>query len=108
MYLLYGECKFNNLCFHDADEGLDSESSTTEKLKRESSVTGTKMGATERLRPIGASAEEEVCENDGKLSEDPKYQERGGERPVQIIIKPPKDVEIKESQERSQCMPPVN
>uniref|UniRef100_H2RU99 dual-specificity kinase n=1 Tax=Takifugu rubripes TaxID=31033 RepID=H2RU99_TAKRU len=73
-----------------------------------SSVTGTKMGPTERLRPIGASAQEEVCENHGKLSAEPKYQERGGERPVHIIIKPQKDVETKESQERSQCMPPVN
>lgn len=105
---IYCKCKFNNLCFHGADEGLDSESGTTEKLKQESSVTGTKMGPTERLRPIGASAQEEVCENYGKLSAEPKYQERGGERPVHIIIKPQKDVETKESQERSQCMPPVN
>ncbi|XP_056908708.1 dual specificity tyrosine-phosphorylation-regulated kinase 4 isoform X1 [Takifugu flavidus] len=103
----------SSLSFHKqennkTDEGLDSESGTTEKLKQESSVTGTKMGPTERLRPIGASAQEEVCENHGKLSAEPKYQERGGERPVHIIIKPQKDVETKESQERSQCMPPVN
>lgn len=66
------------------------------------------MGPTERLRPIGASAEEEVYENDGKLSADLKYQERSGERSVQIIIKPQQDIERKENQERLQCMPPIN
>lgn len=100
--------KFIWLCFHGADEGLDSESSTAEKLKRDSSLTGTKVAATERLRPIGASAEEEVREHDGKLSAETKEQERGGERPVQIIIEPQEDIERKETQERSQCMPPIN
>lgn len=66
------------------------------------------MGPAERLRPIGASAEEEVCENDGKLSADLKYQERSGERSVQIIIKPQQDTERKENQERLQCMPPID
>lgn len=87
---------------------MDSESSSAEKLKRDSSVTGTKMAPTERLRPIGASAEEEVCEKDGKLSADPKYQERGGERPVQIIIEPQEDVKRQESQERTQRMPLID
>lgn len=94
--------------FHGADEGLDAESRVADKLKRDSSVTGTKMAPSERLRPIGASAEEEVCENGGKSSADPKQRERGGERPVQIIIEPQDDFERKESQERSQCMPPIN
>lgn len=53
------------------------------------------MAPAERLRPIGASAEEEVCENDGKLSSDAKQQGGGGggggERPVHIIIKPQED-----------------
>lgn len=87
---------------------MDSESSTAEKLKGDSSVTETKMVPTERLRPIGASAEEEVCEKDGKHSADPKYQERGGERPVQIVIEPQESVKRQESQERTQCMPLIN
>lgn len=66
------------------------------------------MVPTERLRPIGASAEEEVCEKDGKLSADTKYQERGGERPVQIVIEPQEGVKRQESQERTQCMPLID
>lgn len=63
----------------------------------------------ERLRPIGASAEEEVCESDGKISTDTKQQEGGGERPVHIIIKPQEEVgtERKDSQEPSQYLPPI-
>lgn len=66
------------------------------------------MAPAERLRPIGASAEEEVCENEGKLSSDTKQQE-GGERPVHIIIKPQEELgtERKVSQEGSQCFPPI-
>lgn len=66
------------------------------------------MAPAERLRPIGASAEEEVCENEGKLPSDTKQQE-GGERPVHIIIKPQEELgtERKVSQEGSQCFPPI-
>lgn len=66
------------------------------------------MAPAERLRPIGASAEEEVCESEGKLSTDTK-QQGGGERPVHIIIKPQEEVgsERKDSQEPSQCLPPI-
>lgn len=79
-----------------ADEGVGTQSSASDKLKRDDSVAETKMApSAERLRPIGASAEEEVCENDGKLSSDAKQQEGGGggggERPVHIIIKPQED-----------------
>lgn len=88
---------------------VNSESSPTDKLKRDSSETGTKMAPAERLRPIGASAEEEVCENEGKFSADTKQQEGGGERPVHIIIKPKEEVvtERMDSQEPSQCLPPI-
>lgn len=67
------------------------------------------MAPAERLRPIGASAEEEVYENEGKLSTDTKQQEGGGERPVHIIIKPQEEVgtERKDGQEPSQCLPPI-
>lgn len=71
------------------------------------------MAPAERLRPIGASAEEEVCEDEGRLSTDTKQQEGGGERPVHIIIKPQEEVSTeskvgKEDQEGSQCLPPIN
>lgn len=67
------------------------------------------MAPAERLRPIGASAEEEAGENEGKMSTDAKQQEGGGERPVHIIIKPQEGVgtERKDSQESSQCLPPI-
>lgn len=77
-----------------ADEGVGTVSSASDKLTRDDSVAETKMAPAERLRPIGASAEEEVCENDGKLSSDAKQQGGGGgggERPVHIIIKPQED-----------------
>lgn len=99
----------NVLRFHGTAEKVSSESSTADKLKRDSSETGTKMTPAERLRPIGASAEEEVCENEGKLSTDTKQQEGGGERPVHIIIKPQEEVGTvrKDSQDPSQCLPPI-
>lgn len=74
-----------------ADEGVGTDSSASDKLKGDDSVDETKMAPAERLRPIGASAEEEVCESDGKLSSDAKQQEGGGERPVHIIIKAQED-----------------
>lgn len=97
------------LCFRGTDERVSSESSTSDKLKRDGSVTETKMAPAERLRPIGASAEEEVCENDGKLSSDTKQQEGSGERPVHIVIKPQEDISIErnENQGGSQSLPPI-
>lgn len=97
------------LCFCGTDERVSSESSTSDKLKRDGSVTETKMAPAERLRPIGASAEEEVCENDGKLSSDTKQQEGSGERPVHIVIKPQEDISIErnENQGGSQSLPPI-
>lgn len=97
------------LCFHGTAERVSSESNTNDRLKRDSSATGTKMAPAERLRPIGASAEEEMCEGEGKLSTDTKQQEGGGERPVHIIIKPQEEMgtERKDSQEPSQCLPPI-
>ena len=64
------------------------------------------MAPAERLRPIGASAEEEVCENGGTVSADTKHQEGGGERPVHIVIKPQEKVatERKGCREGSQCL----
>ncbi|XP_074533694.1 dual specificity tyrosine-phosphorylation-regulated kinase 4 isoform X2 [Halichoeres trimaculatus] len=91
-------------------EKVSSESSTNDKLKRDTSSTGTKMAPAERLRPIGASAEEEVCESGGKLStEDEQKEGGGGERSVHIIIKPQEEPgsEREHSQEPAQCLPPI-
>ncbi|XP_047453505.1 dual specificity tyrosine-phosphorylation-regulated kinase 4 isoform X2 [Mugil cephalus] len=90
-------------------EKVNSESKSNDKLKRESSASGTKMAPAERLRPIGASAEEEVCESQGKNSTDTKRQEESGERPVHIIIKPQEEeyADRKDSQEPNQCLPPI-
>uniref|UniRef100_A0A8D3AJL3 dual-specificity kinase n=1 Tax=Scophthalmus maximus TaxID=52904 RepID=A0A8D3AJL3_SCOMX len=89
-------------------ERVSSETNTNDKLKRDVSESGTKTAPAERLRPIGASAEEEVCEGDGKLSTE-TIQQGGGVRPVHIIIKPQEEVgtERKDSQEPSQCLPPI-
>ncbi|XP_026168234.1 dual specificity tyrosine-phosphorylation-regulated kinase 4 isoform X2 [Mastacembelus armatus] len=94
---------------NNKSEMITSESNTNDKLKRDSSDRGTKMASTERLRPIGASAEEEVCENEGKFSKDTKQEEVGGERPIHIIIKPQEEVDIerKDSQELSHSLPPI-
>uniref|UniRef100_A0A8C6WN65 dual-specificity kinase n=1 Tax=Neogobius melanostomus TaxID=47308 RepID=A0A8C6WN65_9GOBI len=73
-----------------------------DKLKQESLAAGSKMAPAERLRPIGASAEEEVCEHNASN----KQQE--GERPVHIIIRSQEDVSSREdSEEPAQCLPPI-
>lgn len=73
-----------------------------DKFKQESSAAGSKMAPAERLRPIGASAEEEVCEHNASN----KQQE--GERPVHIIIRSQEDVSSREdSEEPAQCLPPI-
>ncbi|KAM9377664.1 dual specificity tyrosine-phosphorylation-regulated kinase 4 [Pholidichthys leucotaenia] len=91
-------------------ERVTSESNINDKVKRDSSETDeTKMAPAERLRPIGASAEEEICESEGKFSTDSQEQEGSRERPIHIIIKPQEEVdaERKDSQEPSQCLPPI-
>lgn len=73
-----------------------------DKLKQEGSAAGSKMAPAERMRPIGASAEEEVCEHNASN----KQQE--GERPVHIIIRSQEDVCSREdSEEPAQCLPPI-
>lgn len=100
---------FNVLGFHGTAERFDSEGDSNEKLKTNSLATGAKMAPAERLRPIGASAEEEVCESEGKRSTDAKQQDSGLERPVHIIIKTQEDVvkERNDSQELSRSLPPI-
>lgn len=96
------------LCFPGTAEKVSPESNSSDDLKRDSSETGTKMTPAERLRPIGASAEEEACESEGRLSTNTKQQECSGERPVHIIIKPQEtgDAERKDTQS-SQCFSPI-
>lgn len=90
-------------------EKVNSESKSNEKLKREGSLAEANMAPSERLRPLGASAEEEVCESGGNCSTDTSRGESSGERPVHIIIKPQGEegTERKDSQEPSQCLPPI-
>ncbi|XP_024862342.1 dual specificity tyrosine-phosphorylation-regulated kinase 4 isoform X2 [Kryptolebias marmoratus] len=78
-----------------------AEKSSKDKLKRDGSSAGTKMVSVERLRPIGASAEEEVCEGEVIITQ---QQEGSGERPIHIIIKPQEEMssERKDSQEPPQ------
>lgn len=64
------------------------------------------MVTTERLHPIGASAEVELCEGMAKVNRDTN-QEASGERSVHIIIKPQLDVGTDGDQELSQCLPPI-
>ncbi|XP_035646181.1 dual specificity tyrosine-phosphorylation-regulated kinase 4-like [Oncorhynchus keta] len=67
-------------------------SDSNDKLKRDlSAKAGGKMVTTERLHPIGASAEVELCEGVAKVNRDTN-QEASGERSVHIIIKPKLDV----------------
>ncbi|XP_061109089.1 dual specificity tyrosine-phosphorylation-regulated kinase 4 isoform X1 [Conger conger] len=82
-----------------ASDGLD-------KTKRESSGKGGKMSAAERLRPIGASAEEETCEGGARdVREKPGP---GGERPVHIIIKSQQEPGTETAcQEQAQSLPPI-
>ncbi|CAN9498718.1 unnamed protein product [Ophioblennius macclurei] len=87
------------------DKAVSSESSSTDddKPPRDGSSaaagTDSKLDPAERLRPIGASAEEEVCEG----------QRHNGERPVHIVIKPQDDAAPERSDSRapSQCLPPI-
>lgn len=73
-----------------------------DKLKQERSGAGSKMAPAERLRPIGASAEEEVCEHNVS------NKQQDGERPVHIIIRSQEDSGSREdSEEPAQCFPPI-
>ncbi|KAJ8391068.1 hypothetical protein AAFF_G00096890 [Aldrovandia affinis] len=77
----------------------------SDKLKRENSVKGGKMATAERLRPIGASAEEETCEGGVRDTNDKR--DMGGERPVHIIIKPHLEPGETTCLEQAQCLPPI-
>ncbi|XP_024137807.1 dual specificity tyrosine-phosphorylation-regulated kinase 4 isoform X4 [Oryzias melastigma] len=80
-------------------EKVSSESSSKESLRRDSSTAGSKMASAERLRPIGASAEDEACESVGKFSTDSEEQGSSGERSVHIVIKPDEDTDREDSEE---------
>lgn len=84
---------------------MGTDANGNDKLKRDNSATQGQMVTVERLRPIGASAEEELCEGVAKVTRDTK-QEAGGERSVHIIIKPQLDVGT-DGESPSQCLPPI-
>uniref|UniRef100_A0A1A8QN79 dual-specificity kinase n=1 Tax=Nothobranchius rachovii TaxID=451742 RepID=A0A1A8QN79_9TELE len=81
------------------EEKTRSENSSKDKPKRDGSATGTKMDSEERLRPIGASAEEQVCEGGGRSTQ------QQGERPIHIIIKPQEQVDPKGKQSQDPLSP---
>uniref|UniRef100_A0A1A8L537 dual-specificity kinase n=1 Tax=Nothobranchius pienaari TaxID=704102 RepID=A0A1A8L537_9TELE len=81
------------------EEKTRSENSSKDKPKRDGSATGTKMDSEERLRPIGASAEEQVCEGGGRSTQ------QQGERPIHIIIKPQEQVDPKGKQSQEPLSP---
>ena len=87
---------------------VNSESNSSDKqLKKDnSSSQTTKMAPSERLRPIGASAEEEVCEGRNRVSTDTKPQEAGGERSVHIVIKSQQSVGSDRSSGQSEQLSP--
>uniref|UniRef100_A0A1A8DUA9 dual-specificity kinase n=1 Tax=Nothobranchius kadleci TaxID=1051664 RepID=A0A1A8DUA9_NOTKA len=81
------------------EEKTRSENSSKDKPKRDGSATGTKMDSEDRLRPIGASAEEQVCEGGGRNTQ------QQGERPIHIIIKPQEQVDPKGKQSQDPLSP---
>ncbi|XP_028814837.1 dual specificity tyrosine-phosphorylation-regulated kinase 4 isoform X2 [Denticeps clupeoides] len=78
-----------------------------EKVKRTNSVKDDKIATAERLRPIGASAEEEPCESKTRVNSEGRL-ESGGHRSVQIILKPQLDANTNTAcQDVIQCLPPI-
>lgn len=85
-------------------------SGSDNKLKRvsDTSSKGGKTASEERLRPIGASAEEDNSEDTGKSVRKDSKSDSSGEWPVQIIIKPQtgSSTDSSEGQE-PQFLPPI-
>ncbi|XP_072519312.1 dual specificity tyrosine-phosphorylation-regulated kinase 4 isoform X2 [Salminus brasiliensis] len=95
-------------------------SGSEDRLKRQNTVKDGKVETAERLRPIGASAEEETCEGVGtnassKDSRDSKPESNqysttdSGERSVEIIIKPQSQSQSSTDSEgqENHCLPPI-
>ncbi|KAM6946485.1 dual specificity tyrosine-phosphorylation-regulated kinase 4 isoform 2-T2 [Aplochiton taeniatus] len=85
-----------------------TENGSSDKLKRDPSATNglSKKATSERLRPIGASAEEQGSEEVREV----KQQAGSGERPVHIILKPQQDappMDGGEGKDPSRCLPPL-
>ncbi|RVE72296.1 hypothetical protein OJAV_G00060380 [Oryzias javanicus] len=80
-------------------EKPDSDSSSKESLRRDGSTAGSKTASAERLRPIGASAEDEACQSAGEFSTDSGDRRSSGERSVHIVIKPDGDTDREDSEE---------
>ncbi|XP_077597737.1 dual specificity tyrosine-phosphorylation-regulated kinase 4 isoform X2 [Stigmatopora nigra] len=98
-----GDYNHGNQAYSQPSERFTTgENSDEDKLTRHGSDTKTSPG--ERLRPIGASAEDGVC--DGEKS---KHQEAGVERVVHIVIKPQEEegTESHDSLVPSRCLPPI-
>uniref|UniRef100_A0A9J7Y604 dual-specificity kinase n=2 Tax=Cyprinus carpio TaxID=7962 RepID=A0A9J7Y604_CYPCA len=90
--------------------GKADKSGSDDKLKRvsDTSSKGGKMASEERLRPIGASADEDNSEDTGKSVSKDSKSDSSGEHSVQIIIKPQtgSSTDSSEGQE-PQFLPPL-
>ncbi|TRY54549.1 hypothetical protein DNTS_033413 [Danionella cerebrum] len=85
-------------------------SSSNDKLKRvsDTSSKGSKATSEERVRPIGASAEEKNSEDSSKNVSQESNSDSSGERSVQIIIKPQTGSSLESSDgQESHSLPPI-
>lgn len=85
-------------------------SGSDDKPKRvsDTSSKGGKTVSEERLRPIGASAEEENSEDSGKSVSKDSKSDSSGERSVQIIIKSEQGSSTDSSEgQEPQFLPPI-
>ncbi|XP_015208600.2 dual specificity tyrosine-phosphorylation-regulated kinase 4 isoform X1 [Lepisosteus oculatus] len=86
-----------------AEKGVPDDA---DKARRQNSGKAEKMPEAERLRPLGASAEEEVTESEPR---DTGRMKSAGERPVQLIMKPQPAGQSAEEEPRgpAQTLPPT-
>ncbi|XP_051975871.1 dual specificity tyrosine-phosphorylation-regulated kinase 4-like isoform X1 [Xyrauchen texanus] len=89
----------------------DNKSGSDDKLKRvsDNSSKESKTESEERLRPIGASVEEENGEEGKSVSQESKdsKSDSSGERSVQIIIKPQTESSTDSDGQEPQFLPPI-
>ncbi|CAL8360561.1 unnamed protein product [Lota lota] len=82
----------------------NTDSASASPLRRDSSGSQGTLPSSERLRPLGASAEE-VGEGGARVSTETKEQEGGGERPVHITIH--SQQEVGGARDAYRSLPPI-
>lgn len=88
---------------------IADKSTSDEKLKRvnDNSSKGGKTASEERLRPVGASAEEDNGDDMSKSESKESKTDSSGERSVQIIIKPQTGSSTDSEGQDPQFLPPI-